>query len=227
MQPIITPSITLATTPSGAADPITSMIPNEWMPGAMLAAGIALVTLVMLRSWWKRRRKNATRDREEAQLSPKERMERVRTEARREDPAQAQVRTLMVEAQELTRACSAQLDTKAAKLESLIEEANATIARLEAARSGEHVTPAMRPATGPVTNEQLAQVGFPVERQTVHTRPQTAERALDASRPSLTSDPTSDRVMELARKGFTPVQIAQELGEQVGRVELMLALRRA
>ncbi|MEM1424154.1 MAG: hypothetical protein AAGH64_09145 [Planctomycetota bacterium] len=209
------------------ADAFMGVIPSEWMPHAMLAAGIALVTLVMLRSWWKRRRRMAQRDREDAELSPKDRMERMRADARRDDPAGAQLRTLMLETQELTRAASAQLDTKAAKLEALIEEANATIARLHDARSGEHVPPAMRPATGAVTDTQLSSVGFPMQTDRVRTFPQTIERAIDRAPQGLGSDPIADRVMDLSRKGYSPVQIAQELNEQVGRVELMLALRKA
>ena len=210
-------------------DALMGVIPGEWTPHAMLAAGIALVTLVMLRSWWKRRKRMARRDREDAELSPKARMERVRSDARREDPAGAQLRTLMLETHELTRAASAQLDTKAAKLEALIEEANATIARLQHAQPGEQVPPAMRPATGTVTNSQLSSVGFPMQREheRVRTRPEAIERSIDKVPQGLASDPVADRVMDLSRKGYTPVQIAQELNEQVGRVELMLALRRA
>ncbi|GAB4545755.1 MAG: hypothetical protein Tsb0013_03870 [Phycisphaerales bacterium] len=218
-------TIALSSQPNtGFAD----LIPEDWLPGAMLAAGIALVTMVMLRIWWKRRKRSMRRDREEAELSPKARMERIRAEAQRDDPAGSTLRKMMVDAQELTRACSAQLDTKAARLEALIEEANATLAKLEAAQRGAEASPAMRHATGPVSDRGLESVGFPMDRQRVRTRPDAVERSLDASSsPGLGDDPTAQRVMDLARRGYTPVQIAQELGEQVGRVELMLALRRA
>lgn len=216
---------TLART-GGTREGLTSVIPESWLPGAMLAGGIALVTLVMLRAWWKRRRRSRVRDRADAHLTGKERMERVRTQAASADAPAAAVQRLMVEAQELTRACTAQLDSRAAKLETLIEEANATIARLEAAHMGEDIQPAMRAASGPPSDDAMGRIGFPMDGR-VQTRPSAIERSIEPQNSGLGDDPVAQRVMDLHRRGMSPVQIAQELGEQVGRVELMLALRRA
>jgi hypothetical protein len=206
-----------------AARGIEGIIPESWIPGAMLAAGVALVCLVMLRLWAKRRRTQRARDAEEGALSAKERMERLRSKAAVDSPSTAPIERLMVEVQELTRACTAQLDTKAARLERLIEEANATIERLEQANTGAETSPAMRPATGAVTDGQLRTVGFPMD-QRVRTRSDAIERTIN---PTPNEDPLAQRVVNMSMRGMTPVQIAQELGEQVGRVELMLALRRA
>ncbi len=206
---------------------IETLVPENWLPGALLAAGIALVSLVMLRSWWKRRKRSRRRDAEDAALSPKDRMERVRHQAASANPSGAAVQKLMVEAQELTRACTAQLDSRAAKIERLIEEANTTIERLEAAQRGDPAQPLMRHASGPASDESLSAVGFPMAPQRVHTRREAIDRSRESTSSGLTEDPVADRVMALSRKGLTPVQIAQEMGEQVGRVELMLALRRA
>ena len=38
-------------------------------------------------------------------------------------------------------------------------------------------------------------------------------------------DPLAEQIYELADAGRTPVEIAQDLDEQVGKVELILALR--
>ena len=39
------------------------------------------------------------------------------------------------------------------------------------------------------------------------------------------SDPLTRQIYEMADQGTTPVEIAQQLDEQVGKVELILALR--
>lgn len=199
------------------------LLPDSWIPGAMMAAGVALVCVVLLRMWVRRRRKQRVRDARDDAMSAKERMESLRSRAVMASPSTASMDRLMVEVQELTRACSAQLDTKAARLERLIEEANETIRRFEQASIGIETSPAMRPATGAVSDRHLRSVGFPLDRE-VRTRNEAIERTMNASAPE---DPLAERVVNLSMRGMTPVQIAQELGEQVGRVELMLALRRA
>ena len=52
-------------------------------------------------------------------------------------------------------------------------------------------------------------------------------RAEQAATPPPPPDPLRKRVYELADAGRNPIEIAQELDEQVGKVELILALRAA
>ena len=46
-----------------------------------------------------------------------------------------------------------------------------------------------------------------------------------ANGPPVSLDPLTQSVYELADTGYQPIQIAQELQEQVGKVELILSLR--
>ena len=98
------------------------------------------------------------------------------------------------------RRLAAQLDNKARRLEKLIDDADQRIAALGA-----------RPAaTPPVT-------GAVPPAATTADPPQTnGERHMDQ---------LTEEIYELADAGRNPVQIAQHLDEQVGKVELILALR--
>lgn len=162
--------------------------------GAFLSAGVAVICFFLL---LRLRRKTGGRRRRGP--GARERVEDLRT-ARRPEGAES-LEQLMVDVQELTRECAAQIDTRAARLESLLREADQLVARLEAARDGE-------PAKGP-SNEPIRQAHMP--------RVEVAEPKK--------LDPLTRQVYELADRGLPSVEIAQELDEQIGKVDLILALR--
>jgi hypothetical protein len=226
-----TTALTIAQTVQ-PSDPTPAPTTNgpDWVAGAMAAAGVALIALVLLVRWTKKRRAaQRLRIDEEAQTT-KERMRRIAERAQRDEPQTASLERLMVEAQELTRACAAQLDTRAQRLEQLIRDADDRLARLEEAQRGEPARPATQRAAGPPSDEALGALGFSADGASlgrVRTRPGAARTTIDREPTAHhEGDPTAQRVHELSQRGYSPVQIAQELGEQVGRVELMLALRR-
>ena len=94
---------------------------------------------------------------------------------------------------------AAKLDNKAARLEILIQQADERISRLSHKNK----------ANGIAQNESQ------------FTRP----TSVAPSGPSVSIDPLTQSVYELADTGCHPIQIAQELDEQVGKVELILSLR--
>ena len=61
--------------------------------------------------------------------------------------------------------------------------------------------------------------------RTAAAEPDRARTHVAASSPPLSLDPLTQSVYELADTGYQPLQIAQELDEQVGKVELILSLR--
>ena len=103
----------------------------------------------------------------------------------------------VAELHDTARHLSAQLDNKARRLEKLIEDADQRIAALGSSAA---VTP---PATG-------------TPGTTAAPAPSNGEQR---------TDPLTEEIYELADAGRTPVEIAQHLDEQVGKVELILALR--
>ncbi|HEY0010038.1 MAG TPA: hypothetical protein VGB55_15025 [Tepidisphaeraceae bacterium] len=122
-----------------------------------------------------------------------------------------QMETLLVELSEMSRQMSAQLETRSAKLEILIKDADDAIARLkDAAHQIEHLPP----------------------RQNSHRDAPAAHATIDYSAPLPPITPAvSDvdarhiEIYVLSRDGRTADQIAHTLDRPVGEIELILALR--
>jgi len=110
------------------------------------------------------------------------------------DAAIEQLEELMAQLAELARETSAQIETRSAKLELLLDEADAKIKQIEALAVA---------STGAVVSPQPAPLEAPPAVKPEHRQ-----------------------VHELADAGQTPVQIASQLGRDVGEIELILALRR-
>lgn len=132
----------------------------------------------------------------ELDRDPRERIDELHA---RSMAGRDRVEELMSDAEQLTRRLAATLDNKAARLEILLEQAERTLARLE----GEHAP---------------ASTASPPDRQEWFTpapSPDPVARTLD-----------HDVIYRLADAGRAPADIARELGEPVGQVELILNLRR-
>jgi hypothetical protein len=108
---------------------------------------------------------------------------------------------LLVELSEMARQITGQLDTRAAKLELLIKEADEKIARLGA-------------STGPPSPSRYAMAAENprIERET---------------EPEPRLDPAHAEVYSLADQGRSPREIAAQLSRPDGEIELILALRSA
>jgi hypothetical protein len=100
------------------------------------------------------------------------------------------------------RHLAAMLDNKAERLEQLLVQADDRIARLE----------------------QLSQTEL---KRDSYSNPESAANTDQPTRtaPVQPMDPLTQSVYELADEGYDSVSIAQKLDEQVGKVDLILALR--
>lgn len=161
---------------------------DGFLEGMLLAAGVGLITLVVVRSLMKRQKRARAADDE----TPREKMERISSQGMARD----RIETLMVEAQELTRVCAAQIENKAAVLERLIAIADDRIAKLEELTGNEVGAAEVKPSGAAPRRENA---------------PPT--------------DPLTRKVYEMADAGSPSIDIARELDEQVGKVDLILALR--
>jgi len=166
-----------------------------WFAGALLAFGVAMLTAVSLRVWYRRRR----RSKQSTGRSARERLNEMTAQHDRDS-----LESLMVEVQELTRTCTAQIDNRSRRLEAMIESADQRLADLRAALAASQQAAARPPAP---------------EVHTPPAPPRTPRLALDGD-----LDPFAERVFELNRAGLSPVDIAKKLGEQVGKIELILAM---
>jgi hypothetical protein len=118
------------------------------------------------------------------------------------------VSNLLVELAEMTRQMTGQIDTRAAKLEALIQEADEKIQTLRSLGHGGH--------SGTAPHGVLVEAKL-LEADAVRMRP-----ADDAVGPI---DPRHAEVYDLADEGQSAQDIARHTGRPSGEVELILALR--
>lgn len=165
----------------------------------LLPAGLVLITIALFARLRKRHRRRAAGDTgsRDDGLTARERVERYR----QEKGVRGDLQTLMVEIEQLARHMGAQLDAKTVQLERLIQQADDRLDRLRRATDDNAAAPA------PPTPIRQAHEP-PVDRVEV-------------------GDPLSRSVCELADQGLAPIDIARHLDEHVGKVELILALRKA
>jgi hypothetical protein len=115
---------------------------------------------------------------------------------------------LLVELSEMARQMTAQLDTRAAKLELLLKEADERIAILRSLQGTS--------ADSAGGNGSHASDGVIVEA----SAPSESTRL-----PETIMDPRHAEVYDLADGGLSPPEIARQLGRPSGEIELILALR--
>ena len=165
-------------------------------PGNMLLPGGIVLIVMWLMFRLRKRGKNPT-----AIARPAEQLE----QQRQASGLRGDLERVMVEVEQLAKRFGAQLDTKSIRLEKLIEQADARIAELERLE-----------APGDTASGESAGV------------------SADSTRDGLESDtiPEAEQESEMARAvyrmadtGSDPVEIAKVLGEHVGKIELILALR--
>ena len=125
---------------------------------------------------------------------------------------------LLVELSEMSRQITSQLDTRAAKLELLLKEADEKIEALRAANgtAGAAPPPSAAPRREPPgpTAERMALLGESDDLFPVKPEP-----------PAAPVDPRHAEVYALADAGRSAHEIASRLGRPSGEVELILALR--
>lgn len=204
------------------------------LAGLLAGMGIAVITATLLL----RRMRLGKRARGSSDSMPKDAREKLKRIADRAT-AHERLEQAMVEAQEATRACAAQIGTRTAKLEALLDQADQRMQRMEqlAARlealleRAYAASPA--PASGATVREAAAELG--VRREAAGHTPTMSpgksagagffERSPGIVSASASNDPLSRRVYGLADEGLAPPEIARKLDEQIGKVELILALR--
>ncbi|RMD62599.1 MAG: hypothetical protein D6824_06545 [Planctomycetota bacterium] len=173
----------------------------------LLTAGVAVLTLwavLALRRRLRRRRQSARTPTKPPTASVSQ---------SRVDRQRAEIEQLMVDAEELVRRLAALLDNKAARAEQTLDRLEARLREVErhaALLPSDPASARMRPNSS--APETAAQPTAPASVLETTTAPM---------------DPLREEVVKLAGEGLTPVEIASRLNEQVGKVELILALHNA
>ncbi len=205
----------------------TLALSDQWTTLVPLL-GILFITLGLLMMLRKRKHRSGT------QPTAREQLERSKQKQR----MQGDLEQLMVELEQLTKRFSAQLDAKSLHLEKLIDQADRRVAELKRLQSESHpsatnthefwspndpraIEPSSKPAPSPSSTSPQA------DGTTDAARGANAA-GLGASVVGSTRDADlTQRVYDLADQGLDAPDIARKLDEHVGKVELMLALRKA
>ena len=167
--------------------------PSTWI--AVLLGGMVLLYLSILRPMMRKRKDPLERPAAGTGLAQQRAMER-------------DMQNVLVEYEKMIRNMTAGLDTRAAKLETLIREADEKLAALRAANASaghgaSSATPAAPAAFGPLFSPAGA-----------------AESASQTS-----SDPRVAEVYALADQGLSIRDVARRVGIPHGEIELMLNVR--
>jgi len=194
---------------SQTESPSPGGVPESYRPYIFLA-GIVVLTLVIMRSTIRRIRQS----RQRSQKSVKERVQDLTAP----QEMYSSIGNLMAELAELSRQINGQIDTRCAKLEILLKQADQTIGKLEqgnACRSNavSGVSPIVSAAEKPI---------LPVHGST--TVPRQSSLPPESSTLSHVEAAQRQEILDLAAKGMAPVSIAKVLNRPVGEIELILSL---
>ena len=194
-----------------AKQPVTTLLFElpESLMHLVLILGILLILISLMMSMKKRRNKSASR------VTAHEHLDRLKNK----HAVKNDLETLMVEIEELGKRLSHQIDAKTIALERLLDEAELRITQLSSLTSPENPAPA--PAKPSIFQSQM-------ENSTAN--PTATHPVQAASTPPVTTKQMAKtdfiRIYQLADAGNSPQQIAQEVGEHIGKIELILALRK-
>ncbi|MEQ8845062.1 MAG: hypothetical protein RIB58_09430 [Phycisphaerales bacterium] len=212
-----------------AASPAGPSAAQQTAQWVLILAAVALLTWVFMRLQWKRQRRTEDDD-------PVVQMRETISDRRAEGERAA-------EAAGIVHELAARLETKAARLEALLDRADERIARLEehGARLEDRLaanglerslngrdSARDRPSAGPKADPAGAiddAPGDPWADDAAAGEPRSGPGRERAHAPPA-ADPLHQEVYDLADAGEPPLAIARRLDQQVGTIELILALRR-
>jgi len=166
----------------------------------LIPAGLSLICLWLMIRYRKRHQRLV----QVRRLTAGEQVER----SRQYRGVHGDLEKLMVEVEQLAKRFAAQLDAKAVQIEDLVRAADIRIEALQ--KLMEHKPTDHRDDEIPLT-------------------PMRAPPSSPSTAPStdLPTQELSQRVCSLSDAGMAPVDIARELAEHVGKIELILSLRKA
>lgn len=179
----------------------TTEVPTEpspiaqWLPAMLLSVGIVIMLVL-----WTMSIRNRSSRRSATYETPREQIDRIKAGHKSRENEHGLSAEFVTSATELT----SRLENKAERLEQLIEQAEVRIIQLNKLVN--------RLAIEQTEDSGTAKASDQVTRQS-------------SPIPTESPDPLLQKVCSLADKGHSPVEIAMQLDEQVGKVELILALR--
>ncbi len=168
--------------------------------------GVLLITMSMMMGIRKKRRYAQQQGTAREQVDDMKQRHKLRGD----------LEQLMIEVEQLAKRFGAQLDAKTMHMEQLISEADRKIAELKQMELGRQNAAKLHEAmASPFEDKPAAPAAVPTTEAESASPTQNAGDALKQS------------VYDLAEKGHDPAEIAKQLNEHVGKIELILALRKS
>ncbi|MEE9404938.1 MAG: hypothetical protein V3V20_08590 [Algisphaera sp.] len=210
---------------------------REFAPHGLFILGVLFITAFLVMRIRKRGQRNAT------QPTAREHLDRYKNK----EAVRGNLEGLMVDIEELARRLGAQLDAKSRQIETLLTEADERIAKLggdvpvSSGRVDRFESSGLGQDGSARSAVLKAKPNAPEQRSdpdsasaapflpptiAVKTAAEPAVAQREAS-PAPSADPLVGQVHRLADVGKSASDIAAELGEHIGKVELILALRKA
>jgi hypothetical protein len=175
----------------------------------MAVMGVGLILWGAL-SIYQRRRGGPKGAGPDAALTP----DQARQQMKQDRAMHRDLAEVATEVEQMAKRLGTQLDQQATRLEALIRQADARIAKLEQLKG---VAGAGDAGSGPVPGVAKPEPASAPESNGLPAAPGAA--GLPAN------DPLTRQVYQLADDGLKPPDIARKIGEHVGKIELILALR--
>lgn len=180
-------------------------LPDDGSKWILIGGGMLIITYLVIRPMGKRKKDpldagSASSSGSKPGLSQQRSVER-------------EMSNLLVELSEMARQITAQLDTRATKLELLIKEADEKLAALRAATDG--TAPGARPGRATAPDDDAVAPALLSASLLPVAPPPSSDRI----------DPRHEQIYALADRGLGPRDIARDLGRPTGEIELILALR--
>ncbi|WP_432798967.1 hypothetical protein [Poriferisphaera sp. WC338] len=195
---------------------MTLLLANTLFENSLLAIAILLIIAAMLMGIRKRKKRRASGNNG---LTAHEHLERLKEK----QAVRGDMETLMVELEALGKQLTSQLDAKTIMLEKLVDEAELRIAQLQQLQSSTpHTQPTQNDNTPPSSQSEKLQ-NRP-KKQNLSATPTDLPTLYNTQEIKETDHET---IYKLADDGQTSQQISAATGEHIGKIELILALRRA
>jgi len=198
-----------------------AFIAEMTMQQAFLFSGAIVLATVVIMNMRRRRPLDG---------SPKQYRREIDSAVTQSTAVKRDMEQLLVELEKLSRHINAQIDTKFAKLEQSIADADKRISALRILIDEVKRVRCETDLAGGTGESSSGRSSRTTGAQPTDDTQAGASSTTEAPPPqecgvARRSDERYHRIYELADDGRTPVQIAQELGQTVGEVELILNLR--
>jgi len=181
-------------------------------------AATVLVAFYLLRTTWKRIAKSRKYHETPAR-------QRISQKIRGQTAVSDQLHELMAALADLSRQINGQIDTRLAKLEILLHQADQKIARLENPNSNNQDN--LDQPLADNTSKSIKNIAEKFQ----HSQPNISAGLQDNTKINSTGPPSEPQlseearnVLDMSKKGMSKLSIAKKLNRPIGEIELILAL---